>query len=122
MKAQILNILTLHKVFHDLYLNMLTTTLLGQLELSVWVLTAKISPSYSQSSVTDASERQEVLPVTLSMRCHVSCPNVVVSQLQLWRLHGMVYRSPWANCFRRCHIRYTFCFTGTLMSEGHRPG
>lgn len=110
------------KFFRHLYLNMLTTILLRKLELSVWVLTAKINPSYSQCNVTDATECQEVLPVPLAMRYYVSCPNVVVSQLQLWRLHGMVYRRPWANCFRRCRRRYTSCLTGTLISEGHRPG
>ena len=75
---------------------MLTTILLRQFELSVWVLTARSSPSYSQSSVTDAVECQEVLPFPLVMRYHVSYPQAVVSQLQLWRLHGMVSRSPWA--------------------------
>jgi hypothetical protein len=34
----------------------------------------KISPSYSQSNVTDATEYQEVLPVPLVIRYHVSYP------------------------------------------------
>jgi hypothetical protein len=80
----------IHKFFRDLYLNMLTTILLRQLKLSVWVLTAR-SPRHTLRVALLMP-----LSVPLVMRYHVSYPQAVVLQLQLWRLRGLVSRSPWA--------------------------